>query len=193
MTRNGGTLALRLIAVAVVAALGFGGYWLFFASKASSDVPARVSDLEPACASPGKYYPGNDAYTGTGPRPIAVFRTGDAGFTTMEAMDLDVPAHWNSVQLAARTVQVIACLDEPEDGEYLTECTFESDTLKPYRGVYDVTLYEAKTGKEIGTERISGSSEPQCPSMTFTKHSTDRIHTEPGTAEYRAVLGKYAD
>ncbi|GAA4526616.1 hypothetical protein [Amycolatopsis samaneae] len=185
---RGRTLALRLVAVAVVAAIGYGGYWVLFAPKAA-DTPARVSDLKTGCSS--RYFPQNDAYTGTGPHPIGVFLTDDADFTTIASMGGDVPPPWDDIRLNARQVQVIACLDKPEDGPYLKECAFKSDTLKLYQGVYDVTVYEAKTGKKLGTEQIRGSEKPSCPGMTFTKRGASSIHTEPDTAAYRALLGRY--
>jgi hypothetical protein len=190
---KGRTLVMRLIAVAAVAMIGYGVYWVLFAPKASSQAPVRMSDLEAGCSSPGKYFPQNDAYTGTGPHPIGVFLTDDADFTNLASMGTDVPAHWDDLRMDPRHVQVIACLDKPDDGDYLTDCTFTSSTLKLYQGVYDVTLYEASTGKEIGTERIAGSGEPSCPYMAFTKRSAASIHTEPEPADYRVTLGKYVD
>ncbi|MFD9963059.1 hypothetical protein [Amycolatopsis sp. NPDC058986] len=187
---KGRTLAVRLIAVAVVAAIGYGGYWVLFAPKAA-DTPARVSELKTGCSS--KYFPQNDAYTGTGPHPIGVFVTDDAGYANIASMGTEVPPQWDDIRLNPRQVQVIACLDKPDDGPYLKDCAFTSDSLKLYQGMYDVTLYEAKTGKKIGTEKMRGSEKPSCPSMTLTKRGTTSIHTEPDSAGYRAVLGKYVD
>ncbi|SEP39507.1 hypothetical protein [Amycolatopsis saalfeldensis] len=186
-------LAVRLIAVAVVAAVGYGGYWVLFAPKAGNAAVSRVSDLEDGCAGIRKYFPDNDAYTGPGPHPVAVFTTSDSDSLDLASMGADVPPQWDDVRLDPRRVQVIACLDAPGDGPYLTDCKFTSDTLKLIQGTYDVTLYEAKTGEEIGTAQLLGSSQPGCPSLTLTKSGADSIHTEPDFAAYRAALGKYVD
>ncbi|HEY2062276.1 hypothetical protein [Amycolatopsis sp. NBC_01480] len=186
-------LAVRLIAVAVVAAVGYGGYWVLFAPKASNAAVSRVSDLEDGCAGVRKYFPENDAYTGPGPHPIGVFTTSDSDSLDLASMGADVPPQWDDTRLNPRQVQVIACLDAPGDGQYLTDCKFTSDTLKLYQGTYDVTLYEAKTGAEIGSTQLLGSTEPSCPSLTLTKSGADSIHTEPDFAAYRAALGKYVD
>jgi hypothetical protein len=186
-------LAVRLIAVAVVAAVGYGGYWVLFAPKASNAAVSQVSDLEDGCAGVRKYFPDNDAYTGSGPHPVGVFVTSDSDSLDIASMGADVPPQWDDTRLNPRQVQVIACLDAPGDGQYLTDCKFSSDTLKLYQGKYDVTLYEAKTGEKIGSTEMLGSSEPSCPSLTLTKSDATSIHTEPDFAAYRAALGQYVD
>ncbi|WP_328608914.1 hypothetical protein OG943_07285 [Amycolatopsis sp. NBC_00345] len=186
-------LAVRLIAVAVVAAVGYGGYWVLFAPKASNAAVSRVSDLEDGCAGVRKYFPDNDAYTGPSPHPVGVFVTSDSDSLNIASMGADVPPEWDDTQLNPRQVQVIACLDSPDDGQYLTDCKFTSDTLKLYQGKYDVTLYEAKTGTKIGSTQLLGSSQPSCPSLTLTKSDATSIHTEPDFTDYRAALGQFVD
>ncbi|MFJ7279923.1 hypothetical protein [Kitasatospora sp. NPDC098663] len=103
------------------------------------------------------------------------------------------PDYWSGTHLDPYRVQLIACLGSPDEGEFLTDCKFTSDTLKLYRGTYEVTVYEARTGKKVGTEQLLGSAKPSCPSMVYLKKDVSKLHSEPEFADYQQVLRKYVE
>ncbi|MHB6905533.1 hypothetical protein [Streptomyces sp. DB-54] len=189
------TLLLRATAAVMVLAVGYGVYWVMFQPKANDKALSRVSDFETGCGDgiARKYFPQAADRTGAGPHPIAMFTISESGsprqvFPTSGAAD-----YWSGNTLAPTRVQLIACLDSPDEGEFLTDCKFTTDSIKLYRGVYDVTVYEARTGKKVGSEQLLSSGKPNCPGMVYLKKGTDRLHTEPEFADYQAVLRKYVE
>ncbi|MFI9045719.1 hypothetical protein [Streptomyces sp. NPDC053427] len=189
------TLFLRATAVVMVAAVGYGAYWVMFEPKASDKALSRVSDFESGCGDgmARKYFPQAAAHTGADPHPIAMFTLSESGSPRLAFPASGTADHWSGIKLDPRRVQLIACLDSPDEGEFLTDCKFTTDTIKLYRGVYDVTVYEARTGKEVGSERLQGTTKPDCPGLVYLKKNTDVLHTEPEFADYQAVLRKYVD
>ncbi|MFJ9419066.1 hypothetical protein ACIRPT_33650 [Streptomyces sp. NPDC101227] len=189
------TLFLRLTAVFMVAAVGYGAYWVMFEPKAGDKALSRVSDFESGCGSgmARKYFPQAADHAGAGPHPIAMFTISESGSPRPAFPASGTADYWSGNKLDPHRVQLIACLDTPDEGEFLTDCKFTTDTIKLYRGVYDVTVYEARTGKEVGSERLRGTAKPDCPGFVYLKKGTDELHTEPEFADYQAVLRKYVD
>ncbi|KAA9158561.1 hypothetical protein FPZ12_022225 [Amycolatopsis acidicola] len=189
------TLVLRLVAVGLVAVLGYGVYWVFAAPKSSDQALERASDLEAGCYGSGgrKYFPDTAGYTGSGPHPIVMFDHGEADDVNQMHPDTGVADYWSGDDLDPHDVQLIACLDAPDDGQYLTDCDFNGDSLKLYQGEYDFTVYEAKTGKEVGSGEIAGSTNPDCPFSALVPDNGDRIHTDPDFADYQSALGRYVN
>ncbi|WEB38340.1 calcium homeostasis modulator protein [Streptomyces yunnanensis] len=189
------TLIPRLIALVMVVAVGYGVYWVMCEPKANDKALTRVSDFETGCGAglARKYFPQAADRTGAGPHPIAMFTISESGSPNPAYPASGTADYWSGNGLDPHRVQLIACLDSPDEGEFLTDCKFTTDSIKLYRGVYDVTVYEAKTGKKVGSEQLSGSRKPDCPGMVYLKRGTDKLHTEPEFADYQAVLRKYVD
>ncbi|MFI9503075.1 hypothetical protein [Nocardia sp. NPDC052566] len=193
---SGRTRAMRWGAAGVVLlAVGYAVFWTFLVPKESDKALKSTRDLEPGCAGlmARKYFPQTATYGGPGPHPIAIFVKDDSDFTDPASLGSDHPDHWQGAKLDPARVQLIACLDKPDTGDHLTDCEFNGGKLPLYRGTYDVTLYEAKTGDKVAEERITGVSTPKCPFSALTKGKNPKLHTEPDFAEYRSVLGKYVD
>ncbi|MGG2464539.1 hypothetical protein ACO0M4_33075 [Streptomyces sp. RGM 3693] len=189
------TLLLRATALVMVLAVGYGVYWVMFQPKANDKALSRVSDFETGCGDgiARKYFPQAADHTGAGPHPIAMFTISESGSSQQVFPTSGTADYWSGNTLDPHRVQLIACLDSPDEGEFLTDCKFTTDSIKLYRGVYDVTVYEARTGKEVGSEQLRGSGKPNCPGMVYLKRGTDKLHTEPEFADYQAVLRKYVD
>ncbi|WP_411122447.1 hypothetical protein [Streptomyces sp. x-19] len=189
------TLLLRATAVVTVLAVGYGVYWVMCEPKANDKALSRVSDLDTGCGSgiARKYFPQTAEHTGAGPHPVAMFTISESGSSHPASPTSGTADYWSGNGLDPHRVQLIACLDAPDEGEFLTDCKFTTDTIKLYRGVYDVTVYEARTGKKIGSEKLLGSRQPNCPGMVYLKRGTDQLHTEPEFADYQSVLRKYVD
>ncbi|MFJ2192122.1 hypothetical protein ACIOJE_30000 [Kitasatospora sp. NPDC087861] len=54
-------------------------------------------------------------------------------------------------------------------------------------------MYEARTGRKVGTEQLLGSAKPSCPGMAYLKKDVSKLHTEPEFADYQQVLRKYVE
>lgn len=193
--RKGRTIAARVVALAMVGFLGYGVYWVIFEPKASDKALSRISDLDAGCASDiaRKYFPKTAEHTGAGPHPVAMFTVSESGSSHPASPAAGSPDYWSGTRLDPYRVQLIACLGSPDEGEFLTDCKFTSDTLKLYRGRYEVTVYEARTGRKVGTEQLLGSAKPSCPSMVYLKKDVSKLHTEPEFADYQQVLRKYVE
>ncbi|GAA2666462.1 hypothetical protein [Streptomyces lunalinharesii] len=189
------TLLLRATALVTVLAVGYGVYWVMFEPKANDKAIHRVSDLEMGCGSglARKYFPETAEHTGAGPHPVAMFTVSESGSPQQVFPTSGTADYWSGNGLDPHRVQLIACLDSPDEGEFLTDCKFTSDSIKLYRGVYDVTVYEARTGKKLGSEHLLGSRQPNCPGLVYLKRGTDQLHTQPEFADYQSVLRKYVD
>ncbi|HSZ29506.1 MAG TPA: hypothetical protein VK784_07100, partial [Pseudonocardiaceae bacterium] len=188
------------VAVAVfLAVVGSAGYWLFGMPKENDKPLWTRGDLESGCYGSGgrRYFPQNDAYGGSGPHPIAVFVDDNPGSpSSLDASlgdEQDHPDYWNGDRGDPHRVQLIACLDEAEDGQFVTDCRFTSGTIPQYSRIYDVTVYEARTGRKVGTERIAGDGKPDCPYMVFTEDKSPRLYTKPDFTEFRNLLAKYVE
>ncbi|MEV7027373.1 hypothetical protein [Kitasatospora sp. NPDC093558] len=194
------TWALRVVALAMVGAIGYGGYWVVFEPHRSNRALHSLTDFEDGCggAFARKYFPQAAEHTGPGPHPVAMFGMRDNGETDLVDPPSGYPPantsdYWSGSRLEPSRVQLIACLDEPDEGEFVTTCQFTTDSLKLYRGVYSVAVYEARTGKKLGNERLLGGTKPDCPGMIFLKKSVDKLHTKPEFADYQQVLKKYVE
>lgn len=155
------------------------------------------NDLSGACESKRSYFPKAAAYSGDGPHPIVAFVTTDLGSVNEVATsywDSNRPMQWGRIE--PDRYQLVACLGQASKGDFVTTCTFNDGKKVPlHRGRYDVTVYEAATGKEVGTEQMQGSAGTgrQCPMLTWISEDDPVLYTEPDYDQFRSVLGKYVD
>ncbi|MCD0447987.1 hypothetical protein LO762_02070 [Actinocorallia sp. API 0066] len=196
--RNVGCLVMIVIMGVVV----WGGWNLFFSGKddpEASDKPLKSNyDYVELCDPRGpKYFPEAAAYTEPGPHLIEVF----SGRNSVRVDPPDgadrYPAVWNPRSEQLNDIQLVACLDV-EEGERVGECTFTSpktETFPLYRGIYNVTLYEAKTGKTVTTASdLKGKTEGGCPSMSFRRSTDNSGFTTPiDPAELRRTLAQHVE
>lgn len=139
------------------------------------------------------YFPQNAPHTAHGPRTIAAFLSSDSDrFKPALSVYQQSGPHAEHRLRSPHQVQLIACLTPAEPGPRLNTCTDVHDTEVPLRqGFYDATVYEARTGREVGTERIVGDRSPDCPPLVTTAAEGHEEYTDPGEDELRHVLGKY--
>ena len=93
-------------------------------------------------------------------------------------------------------VQLVACAEYQGRGKLLKECRYTAPDAAPrtithYEGRYRMRVYEALTGRLIGTQGMAGQTSVSC--TPFVKEGADSVVTEaPDDAALRAVLGPYA-
>ena len=136
----------------------------------ASDYPVRATDdLARVCD--GWYYPQSPPLAGKAPHPIVVSvkqRTNDRLRFQPAAVDVpfDLPQSsqdaWQPHDPA--TAQLVACVDLAETGRSLGECDFSSPSptkVPMLEGIYQVTLYEVATHRQIAQARMTAAGE--CP------------------------------
>ncbi|MEV6072515.1 hypothetical protein AB0L82_38740 [Nocardia sp. NPDC052001] len=159
---------------------------------------AEVRDvwaMRDGCDSPRTYYPAMDAYTGSGPHRVTTYITSDMGsIEPLTLSDANVPSQWGSPAFThpdMHRIQLIACLGQADEGVLIKDCWFDGGkTLPMYQGIYQATLYEAKTGRKVASERVMGKREEGCPVLVMT---LGKLYSEPGLSELQQSLGKYVD
>lgn len=131
------TAVLRLLALAVVAAIGYGGY-LFFGPvpRASDEPPDSTHDLETLCWYQRRYYPTVDAYQGPAPHPIQIFEESDSqvsdpGWSPARVRQ-SLPKHWNRKHDDPTSVQLVACVEIADEGPRIGECRFRGRPIPMY-------------------------------------------------------------
>ena len=143
-------------------------------STAASPPKKRVftSDLEAACN--GVPVPQAAAYDKTAGNihPIAVFYRNDRNKSYIQGSKR-VPDAWQVPWQEAAKTELVACLTAVER-KLIEKCSFKdkddankSYTLEMYDTVYEIAIYETKTGKLVETTRLDLKAEDKCPMMHF--------------------------
>lgn len=189
-----GKLGCALVGIGFLIAVAYGVYWYFTPRPSDGPVTATY-DLDRLCFGAGgqRYFLEADAYGGSPPHPIAMFRNGPLGLTEVAVAGPGVPAQWSGHELDPKRTQLVLCMGKPKDGGSLRTCEFSGDSLALHRGVYDATLYEAKTRREIASGKLEGSAKESCPGLVAVEQNTAKLFTEPDYAEIRKVFGEYVD
>lgn len=189
--------------LAVVAAIGYGGY-LFFGPvpRASDEPPDSTHDLETLCWYQRRYYPTVDAYQGPAPHPIQIFEESDSqvsdpGWSPARVRQ-SLPKHWNRKHDDPTSVQLVACVEIADEGPRIGECRFRGRPIPMYQGRYRATLYEVRTGEKVAeVDDILGRKdfeESMCPAMHVWREDKEpRLLSTPDAAEYQRVFGRYVD
>lgn len=163
--------------------------------KASDSALRGDSDLADGCARHRTSFARADPYAGDGPHPIVVFRTDETGHiepVSTFRWDVNRPRQWMGVD--AERYQLIVCLGSADDGERLGQCDFRGSDISLYRGRYDATVYEARTGAKVGSARMRGSGDTgACPGAALVPTHDPKLHTDPDLAEFQRVLGGHVD
>ncbi|GAB2719141.1 hypothetical protein [Nocardia thraciensis] len=187
--------ALVVVAIGLVAHSGVLGRIGAEPTPIASDVALQDSgDLSDGCAEQRTYFTRADPYAGAGPHPVVVFRTDEMGNVNpadSSGWDLNRARQWMGVD--AERYQLIVCLGVAREGERLGQCVFQNRDIPLHRGLYDASVYEARTGAKVGSVSLRGSSRTDgCPYLVLLPAGSN-LHTEPDLAEIQRALGAYVD
>ncbi|MGW5360708.1 hypothetical protein [Actinopolymorpha pittospori] len=90
------------------------------------------------------------------------------------------------------TVQLIACLERNGVGRQVETCFFDGSKVPMYAATYDVTVYEARTGKGVGATTLVDAELPICPSMMIVEGGGKaRLFTEPSARQVDKALKEF--
>jgi hypothetical protein len=145
------------------------------------------------------YFPDAAPYEGSAPHPVHVVienpeESGqpESSYDAMGWRDAS-PEVMRSI-LRPETVQLVACLDWTDDGEQISSCDYQDHPSVPVRSAgYDLTVYETRTGDEVGTDRIEDARSTQCPRQWIFQGDDPAIFAAPTVEQLDAALEPFTD
>jgi hypothetical protein len=152
-------------------------------AAAGNELPQFVNDFDRVCKTQVGFS-GATAYTATpGVHPAVILEDAFEDDDLYIPYSPDLPAGWvvqedsnfeDNSELAP--TQLVVCIDRVAAAPTGTQCEFDSDgtkvSLELTNGTFDVRVYEAKSGKPVGTASLS-TNQTECPSfVTFKKGDT---------------------
>ncbi|MGW1291604.1 hypothetical protein [Streptomyces sp. NPDC002533] len=178
-----------LVALLVVVGIPAAGIYAFFqwTSGPVHQVAEHFSDYGTLCG--GREIPGAPAYEpGSGPHPIVVFesaRQDDSSQSRVlirsgESDDPYTPEDPDQVQL-------VACTEQTDSGEEVATCDFTSKSVGMRSSTVEITVYEARTGKQVGEPVEVVGKDTSCPVMVTYKGNL-RLYTIPSESQYLEAL-----
>jgi hypothetical protein len=132
------------------------------------------------------------AYRDPAPHPLAFFPfTGDSDFATSGK---------GAAEPEPKEVQLVACanLIRRVSDTPIAACAYKDHAgssyyVGYYQGRYQVTVYEARTGRTVGSIRLNGPKNQDCAPEDLVvegEHITER-EVEPSATDYATALSGY--
>lgn len=180
-----GCLVVLLVVVGIPAA----GIYAFvqWTNKPLHQVAADLRDYDTLCN--GREIPGAPAYTpGSGPHPVAVFesvREGDDYLSEVSIRPGETGDPFNPEDPGE--VELVACTERTDTGEVVATCDFTSESVGMQSATAEITVYEARTGKEVGEPVEVVGDDTSCPGMVTFKGAL-RLYSIPSESQYLGVL-----
>lgn len=187
---------IAIVSIVSVAALGAITYLVWGRGEFT------VSDFGATCEDP-RGFDEAAAYSESGPHPVHIDYYG-VGAEPHEV------AVWRPEDPA--TVQLVACATEVGKGDFVERCEFAAEgsgtisyAITLYKGIYDVTLYDARTGDVVfetqlqGEEFVGSMRSPDEPCQDFLNIAQDEDDREsenlgwPSDAQLRDALTPYVE
>ncbi|MDH6132171.1 hypothetical protein P3T37_001556 [Kitasatospora sp. MAA4] len=197
---------LALLAVPVLALAAFGYHEATSSTGAAAPVaidptpalPTSLDDFYGTCAEQVTTgYHGVTALSAAPPHPIAFYESigGPSPVSGLVPQEADSPA----------AVQLIGCLDFSGTATTsLKDCSFNGNAAAEIAGTapvggalvdrvmaqsYQLTVYEAATGRKIGTVQLGLGTETYCPNSIITTNGIpERLYSTPTSAQVNAAL-----
>lgn len=168
-------MAVAVAAAAVVGLFVWRAVLPDYVTRTVDGRPGEGVALSAACAPPGTAFAGAPPFEGPGPHPVAV-----------------VPAR--QAFPAPDAAQLVACI-EPDGDAGLADrrCSYSTSNMgiggqvevrSLRRGWYRITVYELRTHRQVGSERVIGE-DAQCPEI---KLQGTEVRTGVGDDQLRDVL-----
>ncbi|MEX2162447.1 MAG: hypothetical protein WD751_11115 [Anaerolineales bacterium] len=141
------------------------------------------SALAPVCA--GGSSPGSAAYDGSGPHPIVLASIEGE----ISGWSNHIPENW--LPVSAQEAQLVVCLEWQDT--ILEECEFiTGPNITRYRADLLARILEARTGREVASQRFQGANARQCRS---SEENETRIlyGTRPSYRDIEGWLSEYVE
>lgn len=206
-TRGRRALVLGLALALVLGPLAIAAYVVYDQriKPRPNTEPMRYGNLEKACGSTQfdgwnrQYFPYAAAYDGPGPHPIhvAIEHPEESGANEASYVGLGWRNPLEDVGsdvMHPERFELVACLAWTGGGDQIETCDYEDHNAVPIEAAsYDVTIYETKTGDEVGTGRIEDARSAECPETWIFEGDDPVIFAAPNKAQLDDVLIEYRD
>ncbi|MDT0345489.1 hypothetical protein [Streptomyces litchfieldiae] len=152
--------------------------------------PEDLNDFARICENAQRYEDSDDPfekaapYEGNGPHPWVLIEDGyQEAASTGARLDTGPEPEPSEVQL-------VMCSDRFGHLDGGTSCGYVGSegttSLNYHAGRYSVTVYEARTGRRVDGNVLSGAEPGECPH--YVSEYEDVLYTEPGNADYEALM-----
>ncbi|HEY0534960.1 MAG TPA: hypothetical protein VGD29_25540 [Actinoplanes sp.] len=166
--------------------------------------PAAVKDIEDLgnVCDQQMYFPQSPKYQGKAPHPIAIMTRDRKDMDTRisdTVYDVDYSSSksradaWNTYFHPAK-VQLTACVDLVTSGAKVKTCKFDDpkpDSLPLKVGIYQLTLFETATRKQLFSKKITGDDR-SCPTVVLLGNDHN-LYTSISDRAYVAALKKFVE
>ncbi|MFI1092102.1 hypothetical protein [Streptomyces sp. NPDC020917] len=174
------------------------------ATAAAHPVATDASDLQAYCYQhgPATLLTGQPAYRGKGPHPVLLATSNP---TPLSANQTPLPSPGETPTAPAydtyhpdpAKAQLVACVVNEGKGKLVTTCNYSNDYVRYFRqGRYDVTVYEVRTGRRIGTTKVVGDDRYTCSAQQMFFQSEPKSKTEwldPSLPAFRKALSPWVN
>jgi hypothetical protein len=182
---------LPLVLLGCLVGAGYGVYRLIFTDDepaAFDRVPADVDKLSAVCTR-SKFLPTAEAVAGPGPHAAVAFGDDSFKVSMFAAAGKPDPVRDAWTPTDVTKVRIVACADRTGDGGTVKSCAYNTGSKDLEEGRYELTAYELKTRRKLGSTTIIGA-EQRCPGVTNNKSS---IYTRPSMQQFQDFLRPYVE
>lgn len=155
--------------------------------KPLHQVAERIDDYGTLCD--GREIPGAAEYRpGAGPHPVAVFESVQDSEDNRSTVWFDVERRdglFNPEDPGK--VQLVACAERTDVGDVVDSCEFTDGSVDLQSATSSITVYEARTGEQVGEPVEVVGEEVSCPGMVVYKGGLG-LYTVPSESQFREVL-----
>lgn len=152
-------------------------------TSANSIVATTLSDFEKVCS--GVTVSNAAAVTSAVPHPIAFFQQSILAADEYTSATITLSDKtWQAESQNPTNTQLVGCFKRASETaankncEYNDTSTNKKVSIPLYSVVYDLTVYESKTGKKLGAKQVSGPA-TSCPSFASYNKSDPKLYGEP--------------
>lgn len=178
-----------LVALVVVVGIPAAGIYAFvqWINQPVHQVAEDVRDYETLCN--GREIPGAAGYTpGDGPHPVAVFESVRTSEDTPSQVSLDLGKQGSPFNPDdPASVRLVACAERTGTGDVVASCEFTSENVDMRSATAEITVYEAKTGDQVGEPVEVVGEDESCPGIVSFK-GTLSLYTVPSETQFLAAL-----
>ena len=86
-------------------------------------------------------------------------------------------------------IQLVACSEVSDDTGQVGTCPFSGTTARQLGAVVELSVYEARTGEQVGKTITMHGDSTECPTSAWSrKGSEPTVYTTPTEQQYAAAL-----
>ena len=155
-------------------------------SNGASDTVSS-GELDVVCK--GKGLSTAAAYTGASPHRIKLYTPSLQPGAYISSSLYFKDQTWQSDYKNEAATQLVGCFSRSSNQKIKT-CEFEGKSIDLYSVTYQLTIYEAKTGKKLATKTVK-STDTACPYFATYDKNDPKIYAEPDLAQTTAAVQPY--